>query len=130
MSLLFWKMAQSTLPFIFSHRYRSLAPASPSLTCWTVGLHLRTISSNRPHPLAREGVLSFDIPIDAVLGNLAFNATLQLAYDMLSLSITIGPSSQGLRALVWNWKIGQCVFVNLFLRSSVILLEFYSGFMG
>ncbi|KAF8809269.1 hypothetical protein BYT27DRAFT_7163161 [Phlegmacium glaucopus] len=85
--------------------------SSPSSNLnWTIRLHLRTISSNRPHPLAREGTLSFNMPSDAIFGNFMFNATLQLAYDMLVLSITTGPSSHGLRALVWNWKTGCLVF--------------------
>ena len=77
-----------------------------------------------PHPLAREGILSFDIPVDAGLGNPIFNATLQLAYEMLSLSITTGPNFHGLRALVWNWKTGRLVFVCLIFCSFTSYLNF------
>lgn len=97
-----------------SHTYRSFTPYSPSLASfWSVRLHLRTISSNKPHPLARESILSLNIPPDVVLENLPFSATLQLAYGMLCLSITTGSSFRGLRAMVWNWKTGQLVFVSL-----------------
>ena len=81
---------------------------------WTVRLYLRTISNNRPHPLALEGILTFDIPANVRLRNHVLNeSTLQLAYDMISLSITTGPNFLGFRTLVWNWKTGQLVFVCL-----------------
>ena len=82
------------------------------------------------HPLAREGILSFDIPVNTGFGNPVLNATLQLVYDMLSLSITTGPNFHGLRALVWNWKTGRLVFVCLILYSLVNYLKFCLGFVG
>ena len=106
----------------------------PSSTLvWTVRLYLRTISSNRPHPLAREEILSFDIPVDAGrVGNLNLNpvvkATLQLAYDMLSLSITTGLKFHGLRVLVWNWKTSRLLFVCLIFCSFASCLKFCLGF--
>ena len=103
----------------------SVSP-SPSFTLdWTVCLYIRTISSNRPHPLACEGILSFDIHVDTGLGNPVFNTILQLAYDMFSLSIVTGPNFHGLRALVWNWKTGRLVFVCLiFFFFSILVLNF------
>ena len=107
----------------------SSVSTSPSLALvWTVRLYLRTISSNRHHPLAREGILSFDIPIDAGFGNPIRDATLQLSYDMLSLSITTGPNFYGLRVLVWNWKTSRLVFVCLILCSCASCLKFCLGF--
>lgn len=107
-------MIRSTLLFTLFIVTDSSAFSSPSSNLVrTIRLHLRTISSNKPHPLARESTLSFEIPPHAGVGNLLFNATLQLAYDLVVLFITTatGPTLYGLGALVWNWKTGCIVFV-------------------
>jgi len=62
-----------------------------STSVWTFCLHIHTVSSNSPHPLAHKGTLSFDIPTGSAVELKNLSVTLQLAYNMLFLSICHGP---------------------------------------
>jgi len=92
---------------------------------WNVRLHIRTISSNSPHPLAQEGTLSFDISQAVELEGL-IGTTLQLAYDMLFLSIDANYCA--VKAMAWNWKTGCLIFVSLIPCPFVACLNLCSGF--
>lgn len=78
-----------------------------------VNLHLRTLSTNVPHPGARRPILKFPIPYNPRSNDLS-SVTIQLAADLLSLFFSTGPGSPHL--LLWDWTTGNAILVSVHTR--------------
>lgn len=74
-----------------------------------VNLHVRTLSTNIPHPEAHKPVIQFNIPFNP-RGNDLSAVTIQLASDVLSLFFSTGPGSPHL--ILWDWKTGTVLLVS------------------
>ena len=76
---------------------RPMAAAFPGV----LELHVRTISTNQPHPEARIPVLCTPVlwPVTCV--------SMQIVDDVVGVSYCIDP----LRIMIWNWKTGHLVVV-------------------
>ncbi|KAF8182583.1 hypothetical protein BJ912DRAFT_978296 [Pholiota molesta] len=75
-------------------------PSSPTAT-HTVCVHIRTISTNATHPLARQSPLQLTVPPNPY-GNDVYNVLLQLARNTLVLSF-YPPSQIQPRVHIWDW---------------------------
>jgi hypothetical protein len=75
----------------------------------TVRIHIRTITTNQPHPNARSPVIQFQIPASAA-GNSIRTAFIQIANDVIGMFISIGPGMP--RILVWTWMDGSLLIVS------------------
>lgn len=64
-------------------------------------LHIRTISTNQPHPDARAPVLCMP------MWYLVTHVSIQIVDDVVGVSYCIDP----VRMAIWNWKTGQLVVV-------------------
>ncbi|KAF8956210.1 hypothetical protein BDZ97DRAFT_1959013 [Flammula alnicola] len=75
-----------------------------------VRIHIRSISTNHTHPLARQSPLCFDVPAHSEYGNALFTAVIQLAEDLVSLYTSKGHTVFMPRVLIWNWKKGVLIY--------------------
>jgi hypothetical protein len=75
-----------------------------------VNIHVRTLSTNVPHPEAQKPIISFDIPYNS-RGNDISAVTIQLGSDLLCLFFSVGPGQ--LHLLIWDWKSGTTILVGL-----------------
>ncbi|CAA7262346.1 unnamed protein product [Cyclocybe aegerita] len=74
-------------------------------------LYCRTISTNQPHPAcSAASTLSFEVPQHPQYGNIIFVVELELAVDVLFLSMRQG---HALRLLIWNWTMGVLIYDSL-----------------
>ncbi|XP_006458803.1 hypothetical protein AGABI2DRAFT_177014 [Agaricus bisporus var. bisporus H97] len=76
-----------------------------------VNIHLRTLSTNMPHPEAQMPTISFDIPYSP-RGNDLSAVTIQLGSDILSLFFSVGPGQ--LHLLLWDWKSGATILNSMY----------------
>ncbi|KJA19165.1 hypothetical protein HYPSUDRAFT_44402 [Hypholoma sublateritium FD-334 SS-4] len=72
-----------------------------------IRIHIRTISNNINHPLARPNPLEFEIAPDLLHGNGMHSATLQIVCDLISVYITRNSRA---RVLIWQWTEGRLLY--------------------
>ena len=77
-----------------------------------VRLHFRTVSDNKIHPQAHKPFVDFEIPRDPINSNRLWSAEIQLAEHVLALFMFKGPAESEPRALIWDWKDSELIFVS------------------
>ena len=75
-----------------------------------VRLHLRTVSTMKPHPKAQLPELRLNIRHKPI-GNQITAAFLQIASDVLAVFLTLETSTT--RLILWNWQDGQLISVRI-----------------
>lgn len=76
----------------------------------SVCLHIQTLSTGDPHPLARNPVLTFDIPPhpDESGRNDIWFSSIKLAVDVILMQYSVGNEwEEGMHFQFWNWKTGH-----------------------
>ncbi|KIY68342.1 hypothetical protein CYLTODRAFT_395467 [Cylindrobasidium torrendii FP15055 ss-10] len=68
-------------------------------------MHIRTLSTNQPHPKAKRPILPITIDPDDTWANMLGLVTIQLMEDTLVLFVRNPFTSS--RLVVWNWKDGE-----------------------
>ncbi|KDQ22897.1 hypothetical protein PLEOSDRAFT_163784 [Pleurotus ostreatus PC15] len=76
----------------------------------SVCLHVQTLSTGDPHPLARNAILTFDIPPhpDESGRNDIWFSSIKLAVDIILMQYSVSnEGEEGMHFQFWNWKTGH-----------------------
>jgi hypothetical protein len=104
----------STSMFIFPLEAISQVFSPPSLTdARACRIHIRTISTDRAHPLAQQDVLYFSIFPDPErsAANDIWNVYLEIAKNILVIVLHLDATWHAMRVLVWDWITSDLIVV-------------------
>ncbi|KAF8190061.1 hypothetical protein BJ912DRAFT_353375 [Pholiota molesta] len=72
-------------------------------------IHLRTISTDKAHPLAEQGVLHFSVFPERSSDNDIWSANLDIAKNILVVVLNLESTWRAMRVLVWDWTTSDLI---------------------